>query len=370
MVTSAPGSRNSWIDDAMRANGHHEKPSILHDGFANVSARTPARQSLVLLLTLVCLLGLPPAGAIAEPPPNDDFADVEALSLTLTGTNIEATKELNEPNHAGNIGGHSVWYSVTAPFNGSMTLDTCGSDFDTLLGVYTGSSVSTLVEVAGNDDSCGTRSKVELLIVAGKTYYAAVDGYEGATGSIQGNLTLEATPPPPLPPPGGELFGPPLPPPPLPIEENPKPKKKKRRHKPGVTRREYIARAEPSCVRYIRSAKEPLRQFKDAIREGKFGKAARMYHLNYRYLNRMLADLTPLELPRASASLIKRWLHGLRSQRPLFRRFITALKQSGVGPLTRAELKHLIKTGRRLDSASEHTKALVRHYGFKHCDEV
>ena len=72
---------------------------------------------------------------------NNNFASATAISgssATATGTNVGATKETGEPAHAGNAGGHSVWWTWTAPTTGTVTLDTLGSSFDTLLAVYTG----------------------------------------------------------------------------------------------------------------------------------------------------------------------------------------------------------------------------------------
>ena len=76
---------------------------------------------------------------------NDNFANrtvISGTSATLSGSNSGATKEAGEPNHAGNAGGKSVWWTWTAPSDGTVTIDTAGSSFDTLLAVYTGTSVS------------------------------------------------------------------------------------------------------------------------------------------------------------------------------------------------------------------------------------
>jgi hypothetical protein len=137
-------------------------------------------------------------------PTNDNFANATVLSgstITMTGTNANATKEPGEPNHAGNAGGKSVWYQWTAPSAGTVTIDTHGSTFDTLLGVYTGTSVSALTTVASNDDDPAggtTTSKVTFAATAGTTYRIAVDGYGGASGSLTLNVSLAAgalTPP-------------------------------------------------------------------------------------------------------------------------------------------------------------------------------
>jgi len=34
--------------------------------------------------------------------------------------------------------GKGVWFSFRAPRDGVLTLNTCGSDFDTVIGIYTG----------------------------------------------------------------------------------------------------------------------------------------------------------------------------------------------------------------------------------------
>src|SRR6266480_962072 len=149
-----------------------------------------SRGCLSIIAPLVLLIPHPGRAQ----PSNDAFADAQPLSVSagsVTGTNVGATKEAGEPNHAGNPGGHSVWYRWTAPFSGSATIDTLGSDFDTLLGVYTGNSVSSLTTIASNDDISDTnrKSRVSFTPVAGATYQIAVDGWGGATGTITLNWT-------------------------------------------------------------------------------------------------------------------------------------------------------------------------------------
>jgi hypothetical protein len=61
-----------------------------------------------------------------------------------------------------------------------------GSSFDTLLAVYTGSTVSALTRIASDDDSGGSlTSRVSFSAVAGTTYRIAVDGYGAASGSVK-----------------------------------------------------------------------------------------------------------------------------------------------------------------------------------------
>jgi subtilisin family serine protease len=130
-------------------------------------------------------------------PPNDDFAAASQLAgtnITVSGINRGATRESGEPQHASNAGGRSVWWRWTAPAKGSIAIHTRNSNFDTLLAVYTGSSLASLTAVAANDDdpSGGVQSYVTLNVVAGQTYYIAVDGYRNALGEIaEGNIQLQ-----------------------------------------------------------------------------------------------------------------------------------------------------------------------------------
>jgi hypothetical protein len=130
------------------------------------------------------------------PPPNDNFSGAFAFSgssVSATGTNVNATKETGEPNHGGDAGGKSAWWSWTAPSSGDVVIDTNGSSFDTLLGVYTGSAVNALALVAGDNNSGpNLTSRVSFAAIAGVTYNIAVDGTGGASGNITLNLTLSS----------------------------------------------------------------------------------------------------------------------------------------------------------------------------------
>ena len=109
-----------------------------------------------------------------------------------TGSNVNATKEAGEPNHAGVSGGHSVWYTWTPAKSTAVTIDTAGSAYDTTLAVYTGSSVSALAKVAANDDASSSlrTSRVRFSATGGRVYRIAVDGYSSATGALTLNLKL------------------------------------------------------------------------------------------------------------------------------------------------------------------------------------
>jgi uncharacterized repeat protein (TIGR02543 family) len=125
----------------------------------------------------------------------DDFLTALPLigtSATALASNVSMTKEFGEPNHAGNPGGKSIWWRWTAPTSGAVTLTTAGSAFNTLLAVYTGSTVSNLTWIASDNNSGGTisRSTVHFTATAGTTYDIAVDGVNGASSRVNLNLTL------------------------------------------------------------------------------------------------------------------------------------------------------------------------------------
>jgi len=140
-------------------------------------------------------------GTLGMGPPNDFFTNSFAISGTTGGTNgsnVGATKEGGEPNHASNGGGKSVWYRWTPVVSGTAVIDTVGSSFDTLLAVYTGTSVGGLTLIAENDEiipEVNSQSRVTFSATAGTTYRIAVDGYLGASGSVVLNWTEVTGPP-------------------------------------------------------------------------------------------------------------------------------------------------------------------------------
>jgi len=151
-----------------------------------------------------------PSGVFGQVPPvNDNFVNAIQLigtNVVATGSNINATKEAGEPDHAGNSGGKSVWWYWQAPAVGYVTISTLGSvssvyggPLDTILGVYTGSAVANLSEVASNDDGpIDATSQVNFKTSAGTVYRIAVDGYsydipeDADCGSIE--LSLQFIP--------------------------------------------------------------------------------------------------------------------------------------------------------------------------------
>jgi uncharacterized repeat protein (TIGR01451 family) len=134
-------------------------------------------------------------------PVNDGFSSAIALSgnqAAVSGWNFNATSESGEPLHAGQAGGRSIWWTWVAPGNGTLSLDTQNSGVDTLLAVYTGTTVGALVQVAANDNGAGGSggsSAASMNVSAGTTYHIAVDGKSGVAGSVALQLTFAQTVP-------------------------------------------------------------------------------------------------------------------------------------------------------------------------------
>ena len=123
-------------------------------------------------------------------PPNDHFADAEDLgsesSVTAAGNNVNASAEIDEPEHGDQAPIASIWWKWTAPETRIFTADTLTSELDTVLAVYTGTALRTLRRIASNDDADAAhlQSAATFPAVAGTVYYFAVDGFGGATAPI------------------------------------------------------------------------------------------------------------------------------------------------------------------------------------------
>jgi len=134
--------------------------------------------------------------AAPQAPPNNLFANRITIAApgTVTGTNVGATAEVGQPPIVYANSTNAVWWRFTPATNGTLTIDTFGSAFDTTLAVFTGSAVNALTLVAQNDDANNTvQSRVSFAAQAGVQYQIAVAGYQNASGSITLNLAFQGT---------------------------------------------------------------------------------------------------------------------------------------------------------------------------------
>ncbi|MCF6291814.1 MAG: S8 family serine peptidase [Robiginitomaculum sp.] len=136
---------------------------------------------------------------VASPLLNDNFADafpLTGITVSTSGSNAGAGFEAGEVEHNSEFpdtGGASVWFTWTAPLGDNFTVSTEGSNFDTVMSIYTGTGVTTLTFIAGDDDAAGPQSfsRTAFDAVAGTTYHIVIDGFEGASGLY--DLSLRPT---------------------------------------------------------------------------------------------------------------------------------------------------------------------------------
>lgn len=161
-------------------------------------------------------------------PTNDDFENrvkISGARTHIAASNAGATRQTGEPNHLGNSGGSSVWYSWTAPASGRVALSTnnippylppsssgdgygvivitgptCGNEIDQnppppfypVFAAYAGTNLSSLVLASNclpmNLDAYPHATEFD--VIKGQTYQLAFDGNLGTTGTIPLFLAL------------------------------------------------------------------------------------------------------------------------------------------------------------------------------------
>jgi hypothetical protein len=190
------GSSVSHWDTTLAPNQLME-PAINDDLTHSVQ---PPKDLTLRLLQDIGWNGGPPPTPTPTPaaPPNDNFLSAQVVTGctgVVAGTNVSATHEPGEPNHIsdGTGGTHSVWYQWQAPVSAEVTIDTAGSNYDTALGIYTGTAVNNLAVIGKNDDEVlgvVQTSFLKFNATAGTIYKIAVDGFDDGGGGDMGPIHL------------------------------------------------------------------------------------------------------------------------------------------------------------------------------------
>jgi len=159
---------------------------------------------------MLAVLAMGPAAQGAVPPANDDFASaavVGSLPFQDAVDTAEATLEPNEPDPPCAFGSadKTVWYAFTPGADTVVSADTLGSDYDTVLAVWTGPGIDALELIGCNDDALSLGAQLAFRAVSGTTYYVQAGGFAGLGGSlllrmraieagvIEGTVTEEGT---------------------------------------------------------------------------------------------------------------------------------------------------------------------------------
>ncbi|HKP12014.1 MAG TPA: hypothetical protein VJZ91_07890, partial [Blastocatellia bacterium] len=123
---------------------------------------------------------------------NNNCSTPRAIAALPFQDNLDtraATSAADDPaTCAGGPGSHSVWYSLNATADTMIGVDTSASDYDTVVGVYTG-ACGALTTVACNDDFTGAASNQSRALLAfqaraGTTYLIEVTG-KGSGGTLR-----------------------------------------------------------------------------------------------------------------------------------------------------------------------------------------
>ncbi len=146
--------------------------------------------SWVLVFTLSILLGTAEyASAVA--PANDNCSSAQAVG-DVTNQSFDTTSAtFDGPGHY--IISPNIWYVYTASCTGCATVSLCGSNYDTMLAVYNGSSCPPSLGnlLASNDDFCFHQSEVVFPVISGNQYLIEVGGYFLETGT--GKLSISCS---------------------------------------------------------------------------------------------------------------------------------------------------------------------------------
>ncbi len=119
-------------------------------------------------------------------PANDQFTNRQTIvgrRLNALGSTLGATAEPGEPANIYNPAEHSVWYSWTAPFTGTVYYG-YGSGFPFSLATFAGTNLSTLTPATRPPDTLGFYAS------QGTTYAIALDSMDWAPGAFEFSLLL------------------------------------------------------------------------------------------------------------------------------------------------------------------------------------
>jgi len=124
------------------------------------------RRLSILLVSIGC--------ASPSAAPLGACADLAADGATVTGSTASST---DDHSSCGEVGGRDSVVQFTAEASGMLTVDTFGSDFDTVLSVVASCTYARPIDC--NDDAGDSlQSSVTIPVAAGETYLAIVDGYD------------------------------------------------------------------------------------------------------------------------------------------------------------------------------------------------
>ncbi|UCF34642.1 MAG: hypothetical protein JSV78_04920, partial [Phycisphaerales bacterium] len=121
-------------------------------------------------------------------PFNDDCSDAMSVENgSYYGTTSSATND-GSASCGDSSSTPDVWYVYIAEANGTLTVDTCDSSFDTVLSIHNFCPGTSANEIACEDDTCGQQSEVSISVTVGTAYVIRVSGWNGSVGEFVLNV--------------------------------------------------------------------------------------------------------------------------------------------------------------------------------------
>jgi hypothetical protein len=152
----------------------------------NDTEATKTRQALLLVR------------AATGPEPSDDFADRPLVRDLFSGVlQTDSSRFGRQPGEPGlKGGGKTAWFQWESPADGIVTLSSRGSSFDTMMSVFTGTTLPELRLVTRDDDRAGFyTSTLKFNARKGVRYQVQVDGFglKGDGGPFTVSWSIEST---------------------------------------------------------------------------------------------------------------------------------------------------------------------------------
>jgi hypothetical protein len=123
----------------------------------------------------------------------DNFANAGILTSPLSLAGVDTTSWTTEGSEPGGLF-NTGWAQYTPASSARFSFDTIGSNYDTVINVYTGASLGSLTLVGSDDDSGGSgTSLLQLNLTSGTTYYVQVGAKAAGGGSLYFNFSQRST---------------------------------------------------------------------------------------------------------------------------------------------------------------------------------
>ncbi len=172
----------------------------MHRSF--IGARTARATSLVVAVVLAAAMPAAVLGGVG--PSNDNFANATVIVGNLPYSNSTnaagASREGAEEDSTCGSSQQSVWWRFTPVGSGTYRVDTIGSDYNTNVDIYQGTTLANLDEVDCNDDIDSNNSdlydsRIAFRATGGTRYYFRVSSNNPGDAS-QVTLSLRSVQPP------------------------------------------------------------------------------------------------------------------------------------------------------------------------------